>query len=630
MQNQKMKTLHLIHLLVICVLTEIINANITPDTFAQPAPRQEPSQRNPFLQWLTSLIGTTTTTPAPPLKPPTNCAECKCGRTNQATRIVGGTETRVNQYPWMAMLQYGGTFYCGGTLISDRHVLTAAHCVHGFNPAKISVVLLDHDRSNKEEAKTITTKVERVIKHNGYNPSNYNSDIAILKLDQVLKFDERLRPVCLPSAKKSFTGYDGIVTGWGALSENGQISINLQEVSVPIMSNADCRKSGYGEKRITDNMLCAGYPDGKKDSCQGDSGGPLHVINKEKATESVHQNAGIVSWGEGCAKPNYPGVYTRVNRFRTWITTNTADGCYCSEDVIQTSEETVPVQKGNPFLEWLEVLTGIQRPGPPLKPAENCTECKCGRTNQVNRIVGGMETRVNQYPWMAILKYGDSFYCGGTLISDRHVMTAAHCVHGFNKQRISVTLLDHDRSSSSETEVITSKVDKIYKHSGYSPFNYDNDIAILRLEKVMEFNDKLRPVCQPTSGESFAGYDGIVTGWGTTTQGGDVSSTLQEVTVPVMSNEECRKSAYGETRITDNMLCAGYPEGEKDSCQGDSGGPLHIISKEMESENIHQLAGVVSWGEGCAKPDHPGVYSRVNRYEAWIRNNTIDGCYCTQ
>ncbi|XP_053698577.1 trypsin-1-like, partial [Sabethes cyaneus] len=295
----------------------------------------------------------------------------------------------------------------------------------------------------------------------------------------------------------------------------------------------------------------------------------------------------------------------------------------------EPSNDTLAL-KGNPFLEWLELLTGIQRPSPPLMPAENCTECKCGRTNQVNRIVGGMETRVNQYPWMAILKYGDSFYCGGTLITDRHVMTAAHCVHGFNRARISVTMLDHDRSSSSETETITSKVEHIYKHSGYSPLNYDNDIAILRLENALEMNDKLRPVCQPSSGESYAGYNGIATGWGTTSQGGQVSPTLQEVTVPIMSNEDCKKSAYGERRITENMMCAGLPDGGKDSCQGDSGGPLHAISKEMEADNVHQLVGVVSWGEGCAKPDYPGVYSRVNRYESWIQTNTVDGCYCNE
>ncbi|XP_038104588.1 trypsin-1-like isoform X1 [Culex quinquefasciatus] len=315
-------------------------------------------------------------------------------------------------------------------------------------------------------------------------------------------------------------------------------------------------------------------------------------------------------------------------------------------------------KKDNAFLEWLELLTGIQRPLPPLKPAENCTECsktcdispfllntymitsctkiiffaECGRTNQIKRIVGGMETRVNQFPWMAILKYGDSFYCGGSLITDRHVMTAAHCVTGFNPRRISVTLLDHDRSTDSESETITARVERVIRHPAYNPGNYDNDVAILKLDKVLEMNDRLRPVCQPTSGESFAGENGTVTGWGTTSQGGDVSNTLQEVIVPILSNEDCRKSAYGERRITDNMLCAGYPEGMKDSCQGDSGGPLHVTTdSEMESaESIYQIAGVVSWGEGCAKPNYPGVYSRVNRFEAFISNSTIDGCYCTQ
>lgn len=134
------------------------------------------------------------------------------------------------------------------------------------------------------------------------------------------------------------------------MPEQGDISPTLQEVSVPILSNSECRKSGYGSSRITDNMLCAGFKDGDKDSCQvgkfnehekksigphetkfimqfpiqGDSGGPLHIVN-----ESVYHVVGVVSWGEGCAQPNYPGVYSRVNRYGTWIRSNTRDACYC-------------------------------------------------------------------------------------------------------------------------------------------------------------------------------------------------------------------------------------------------------------------------------------------------------------
>ncbi|XP_035901880.1 trypsin-1-like [Anopheles stephensi] len=295
-------------------------------------PAQIQTQKNnPFIEWLAGLIGTSTPPPQENLTPPETCPMCKCGRTNRLTRIVGGQETQVNQYPWMAMLMYSGTFYCGGSLISDRHVLTAAHCVHGFQRSKISVVLLEHDRVSTTETMTMTSQVLRIIEHNGYNSNNYNSDIAILRLATTMNIDDKLKPVCLPTPKKPFSGYDGIVTGWGATSENGAISTNLQEVTVPIMSNADCRKTGYGPTRITDNMLCAGFKEGKKDSCQGDSGGPLHVI-KQNSTDNVHQIAGIVSWGEGCAKPNYPGVYTRVNRFGTWIKSNTVDGCYCSEE----------------------------------------------------------------------------------------------------------------------------------------------------------------------------------------------------------------------------------------------------------------------------------------------------------
>ncbi|XP_076766701.1 trypsin-1 [Xylocopa sonorina] len=249
---------------------------------------------------------------------------CKCGLTNTEKRIVGGVETQVNQYPWMALMMYRGRFYCGGSVINSHYVLTASHCVDRFDPNLLSVRILEHDRNSTTEAETQMFKVEKVIKHSGYSTLNYNNDIALVKLKDGIRFEGKMRPVCLPERAKTFAGVDGIVTGWGAIKESGPISQTLQEVTVPILTNAECRATKYPARRITDNMLCAGYQEGGKDSCQGDSGGPLHVVR-----DNTYDIVGVVSWGEGCAKPGYPGVYSRVNRYLTWIMRNTEDACYC-------------------------------------------------------------------------------------------------------------------------------------------------------------------------------------------------------------------------------------------------------------------------------------------------------------
>ena len=188
---------------------------------------------------------------------------------------------------------------------------------------------------------------------------------------------------------------------------------------------------------------------------------------------------------------------------------------------------------------------------------------------------------------------------------------------------MSVRILEHDRNSTTEADTQEFKVDRVMKHSGYSTFNYNNDIALVRLKEPIRFVGKARPVCLPDKSKTFAGVKGVVTGWGAIKEAGDVSQTLQEVMVPILSNTECRASKYPSRRITDNMLCAGYKEGSKDSCQGDSGGPLHVVNNDT-----YDIVGVVSWGEGCAQPGYPGVYSRVNRYLTWIKRNTEDACYC--
>uniref|UniRef100_A0A0A1XSC5 Plasma kallikrein n=1 Tax=Zeugodacus cucurbitae TaxID=28588 RepID=A0A0A1XSC5_ZEUCU len=301
-----------------------------------------------------------------------------------------------------------------------------------------------------------------------------------------------------------------------------------------------------------------------------------------------------------------------------------------SASVVPATTATPSALRQDNIIGW---ITAIFRPNTTASPATTsttttpmraCPACNCGNINTFHRIVGGMDTEVNEYPWMAMLMRRGDFYCGGALINDQYVLTAAHCVRGFNKRQISVRLLSHNRTDG-RVSTIDRKLDKIIVHDGYSTRNLDNDIALLRFTEPVELREPLRPVCLAEADKTYEDELAVVTGWGAVKEGGFIADRLQEVQVPVMSQETCRKSKYGSSRITDNMLCAGYAEGGKDSCQGDSGGPLHVANNATKS---YQLAGVVSWGEGCARPNAPGVYTRVSQYLDWIDERTGDSCKC--
>lgn len=146
-------------------------------------------------------------------------------------------------------------------------------------------------------------------------------------------------------------------------------------------------------------------------------------------------------------------------------------------------------------------------------PQRECQQCKCGEINTIKRIVGGQETMIHQYPWMAMLLQYGRFYCGASLINDLYVATAAHCVNGFNLAALSIRLLEHNRKSSSEN-IIERKALWFRIHDKYSQRTYDNDIALIRLTEAIEFNDLLKPVCMPIAGNSYAGQSAIGTGWG--------------------------------------------------------------------------------------------------------------------
>ncbi|MER7763260.1 serine protease [Streptomyces sp. NPDC097619] len=215
--------------------------------------------------------------------------------------VVGGTRAAQGEFPFMVRLSMG----CGGALYTQQIVLTAAHCVGASGPntsitATAGVVDL-------QSGSAIKVKSTRILRAPGYNGSG--KDWALIKLAQ---------PINLPTLKiAETTQYNTgtfTVAGWGAAREGGAQQRYLLKATVPFVSDADCRAS-YGSSLIAAEEICAGYPQGGVDTCQGDSGGPMFRRDNANAWIQV----GIVSWGQGCARPNYPGVYTEVSTFAAAI-----------------------------------------------------------------------------------------------------------------------------------------------------------------------------------------------------------------------------------------------------------------------------------------------------------------------
>ncbi|XP_066461755.1 transmembrane protease serine 3-like isoform X2 [Eleutherodactylus coqui] len=237
-----------------------------------------------------------------------------CGRSSaESQRIVGGSPSTWGRWPWQVSLRWDGRHVCGGSIISSQWVMSAAHC---FVLSNFLTVARWKVHAGSASLNPSISHSVRSIYYNGlYNPETSDYDVALLKTSQPMGFSETLRPVCLPRTRQQFlTRGNCWISGWGHVNEGGQLSPVLREAKVHLISNHLCNQSSYYEGLISARMLCAGYLDGKVDSCQGDSGGPLVCQDG-----GLWWQVGIVSWGEGCGRPNRPGVYTNLSTLLDWV-----------------------------------------------------------------------------------------------------------------------------------------------------------------------------------------------------------------------------------------------------------------------------------------------------------------------
>ncbi|XP_034478334.1 vitellin-degrading protease-like [Drosophila innubila] len=222
-------------------------------------------------------------------------------------RIVGGEDADIREFPHQISMRYRENHRCGGSLVASNIVVSAAHCLSTLKSAENLTIVAGSTTLFQLSPSSQTLPVRKFIIHDKYKTFNNDNDAAILFLDGDFEFNEFVQPIPLAKERPE-NGTPVFVTGWGVTKENGLLPNILQKVVVKVVENTTCKKS-Y-PILLTGNMLCSGEDGGGKDACQGDSGGPL-IYNKELL--------GIVSWGTGCARPKYPGVYASVPEVRGWI-----------------------------------------------------------------------------------------------------------------------------------------------------------------------------------------------------------------------------------------------------------------------------------------------------------------------
>ncbi|KAI3359963.1 hypothetical protein L3Q82_013846 [Scortum barcoo] len=513
------------------------------------------------------------------------CLSSVCGQPPLNTRIVGGQVAAVGSWPWQASLHTSAHF-CGGSLITSEWVLSAAHCFPSTNTAGFTVFLGQQSQQGSNP-NAVSRTLSQIIIHPNYDSTTNNNDISLLRLSSPVTFNNFIQPVCLAAAGSTFfNGTDSWVTGWGNTGSGVSLPSpqNLMEVELPIVGNRQCN-CDYGVGAITDNMICAGLQTGGKDSCQGDSGGPL--VSKQN---SRWIQEGVVSFGKGCAQAGFPGVYTRVSQYQSWI----------NSQISGTKPGFITFTSTGTDSDLSVTCPGL--PPPPTTIASTTTpkrECLpavvCGQATLNSRISGGSSvTSAGVWPWMASLQKNGSHVCGGTLVAVDSVLSSASCFSGSPKASEWTVVLGRLKQNGSNPFEVTLNVTNITLSNLTG-----SNVAVLQLVTRPTLSNYIQPICLD-NGRTFAnGSTCWAAGW-SAGQGGQ-EQVLQEFQTSVVN---CGNASTGIS------ICTGPIALE----QGDYGGPL--ICKQ---DGSWFQAAVLSSGNSTSQSRADVmVFTKLSNFQAFL------------
>ncbi|OCT59040.1 serine protease 53 [Xenopus laevis] len=543
-----------------------------------------------------------------------SAAAIVCGRQGLQNRIFGGSDSYPGEWPWYAILNYQGKPYCGGSLISNDYIITAAHCFDGDlslrTPESWTIQLGSSRAGGPPEISALNLKASQILLHEDYIDFLDGHDLALIKLAKPVKFTNFISPVCLPEINHRFRlrkscwalGLQDVAPGVPLDNKR-----SLQNVAQTLIGHKTCNciYNSHGREELTNatlpSMLCAAESDGEKGPCLGDSGGP--VVCKEDGAWFL---AGVISFSQGCHLRDSPTVLTAVSLYQDWIKQKVGSKASFSPQTIDVTDDV--------DTDSCTDLLSTRNPG-------------CG----IIEIEGSGPSSPGVWPWQVDLHKDGRRMCGGALISANWVVTAAHCFTGTLSPD---SPFDWSVVLSPGTPAMKEiPVQKINLHGAYISMENGKDIALLQLTRPASFGPYTLPICLPRASHRLLyGSTCWHTGWdGPHPDGkmGPPHGVSMELIGPNKCN--CIYSQPGTTNqsvsVLPGMLCATQQEGQ---CLSDSGGPL--VCKE---KGTWFLMGVQSFGGSCQERREkmgslPGVYTKLSDYEDWISTITRDAFFNLQ